>query len=176
MKEGDWVYSFSKGIWQITSVDDIESVFPSNSVYTTVHSKRFLNSSYKKSLSVESCSPVFIRPLPKTEIQKVNEIIKSNPKWYKEFLDFSKRVDSILNLTFYVADKNVRVKLKKSISIKFSKLDQGLTDLEIMKLLEREFQTNKQSSIRNLTAQFVSKQSEVKNKRLLYRELKFLDF
>ena len=176
MKEGDWVFSYSKGIWQIESVDDIESVFPSNSVYTSVHCKRFLNSSYKKSLSVESCSPVFIKPLPEQEIQKVNEIIKSNPKWYKEFLEFNKRVDSILNLSFYVTDKNVRVELKKSIAAKFSKLEQGFTDFEIMKLLENELEANKQSSIRNFTAQFVSRESEVKNKRLIYKELNFLDF
>lgn len=176
MKKGDWVYSFTKGIWQITSVEEIERIYPNNSVYTIVHCKRFLNLSYKKSLSVESCSPMFIRPLPKGEIQKVNEIISSNPKLYKEFLNFNKRVDSILNLTFYVANKDIRIEFKKSISTKFSKFTEGLTDIEILKLLEKEFEANMQSSIRNLTAQFVSKESEVKNKRLLYKELNFLDF
>lgn len=125
---------------------------------------------------MESCSPEFIKPLPQQEIQKVNEIIKSKPNWYKEFLEFHNRVDSILNLSFYVADKNVRAELKKSIAAKFSKFDEGFTDVEIVKLLENEFEANKQSSIRNLTAQFVSRESEVKNKRLLYKELNFLDF
>jgi len=176
MKEGDWVYSYSKGIWQITSIEDIESVFPDSSVYIIVYCKRFLNSSYKKSLSYESCSPKFIKPLPEEEIQKVNEIIKSKPKWYKEFLDYHKREDSILNLSFYVADENVRAELKKSIAAKFSKFTEGLTDFEILKLLENELEVNRQSSIRNFTAQFVSRESEVKNKRLIYRELDFLDF
>lgn len=176
MKVGNWVYSYTKGIWQITRIDEIESIFPDNSTEITVHCKRFLNSSYKKSITSESCAPDYIKQLSKKEVEKVNDIIKSKPNWYKEFQDFQDSTSSILNLTFYASDKKQRENLKNAIGKKCSTINEGLTDTQILKILKRELEINSQSSIRNFTAQFISENSEVRNKKLLYKKLEFCDF
>src|SRR5262245_32626990 len=114
MKVGDWVYSYSKGVWQIIRIEEIEQITPNISSRTTVHCKRFLNSSFKKSFAAESCAPEFIEPLPDEVLNKLNEVINLNPNWYNEFKDYNKSVDSVLNLTFHVADNKKRIELKKT--------------------------------------------------------------
>ena len=44
MKVGDWVNSYSKGIWQIVRIDEVENEFDEHTTQTIAHCKRFLNS------------------------------------------------------------------------------------------------------------------------------------
>lgn len=176
MKVGDWVNSYSKGIWQILRIDDVESEFGEHAIQTIVHCKRFLNSSYKKSFSAESCSDYFIKKLPESEVEKVNEIIKLNNRWYEEFLKYQQFVDSIYNLSLYVSNSTERDKFKKTIEEKCKSVNSGLSKNIINQLLLSELENNKKSKIRNFTAQFISVNSEIKDRKLIYREVRFLDF
>lgn len=176
MKVGDWVNSYSKGIWQIVRIDEVENEFDEHTTQTIVHCKRFLNSSYKKSFSAESCSEYFITKLSEFDVEKVNEIIKLNNKWYDEFLKYQKFVDSIYNLSLYVSNSSERNIFKKTIEEKFKSVNGGLSKKQINQLLLSELENNKKSTIRNFTAQFISKNSEIKDRQLIYKELKLLDF
>lgn len=105
----------------------------------------------------------------------MNEVIQANPRWYRDFLEYHRNLDSIFNLAFYVADETERSALKQGISEKCFHLTEGLNQRDILNLLAPELEGNKRSSIRNFTAQFVSVDSEVKQHQLVYRELSFLD-
>lgn len=176
MKVGDWVNSYSKGIWQILRIDEVESEFEEHATQTIVHLKRFLNSSYKKSFSAESCSDYFLSELNESEVEKVNDIIKLNNKWYEDFLNYQKFVDSIYNLSLYISDSTEREIFKKSVEEKCKNVNDGLSKKNINQLLLSELENNKKSTIRNFTAQFISINSEVKDRQLIYREVRFLDF
>jgi len=176
MKVGDWVNSYSKGIWQIARIDEVENEFGEHATQTIVHCKRFLNSSYKKSFSAESCSPYFISKLSESEVEKVNDIIKLNNKWHEEFLKYQKFVDTIYNLSLYVSIAAERKLFKKSIEEKCKGINGGLSKSTIDQLLVSELENNRKSTIRNFTAQFISVNSEIRDRKLVYREVRFLDF
>lgn len=176
MKVGDWVNSYSKGIWQILRIDEVENELEQHATQTIVHCKRFLNSSYKKSFSAESCSNYFITKISESELERVNEIIELNNKWYEEFLNYHKFVDSIYNLSLHVSNSTEREIFKKSIEEKCKSVNSGLSKNIINQLLSSELENNKKSTIRNFTAQFISINSEIKDRQLIYREVRFLDF
>lgn len=176
MKVGDWVNSYSKGIWQILRIDEVENELEQHATQTIVHCKRFLNSSYKKSFSAESCSNYFITKISESELERVNEIIELNNKWYEEFLNYHKFVDSIYNLSLHVSNSTEREIFKKSIVEKCKSVNSGFSKNIINQLLSSELENNKKSTIRNFTAQFISINSEIKDRQLIYREVRFLDF
>src|SRR5436189_4100911 len=67
---GDWVRSYSQGIWQVNRVlqdfyeiSDRRTTKREKSGRTLVFSKRLLNKSWKRSFSVEVCDITLTRPL-----------------------------------------------------------------------------------------------------------------
>lgn len=99
-----------------------------------------------------------------------------NNKWHEEFLNYQKFVNSISNLSLYVSNSTDRKRIKKSIEEKCKSVNAGLSKTIINQLLLSELENSKKSTIRNFTAQFISINSEIKDRQLIYREVRFLDF
>jgi hypothetical protein len=175
MNINDWVYSYSKGLWLITKIVNVDELFPIGTTRTSVFVKRLLNEKGKRSFSMESVHPSFIRALTASDKAVVDSFIKENPKVFNEFNTYYKQIDSILNLAFYVKDEEERTKFKEFSRDKFSNIQNGLNDTQIVKILE-EKRNDSRSSIRNITLQFVSVDSEVFENRLRYTMLNILDF
>jgi len=175
MNINDWVYSYSKGIWQIRRIINVDTLFPTKSSETSVFVKRLLNEKGKRSFSMESAHPSFIRPITARDKAVLDSFIKENPKVFKEFNSYYKPIDSILNLTFYVKNNEERNKFKEFVRDKFSDIQKGLDDMRIVKILEDKSSDNR-SSIRNITLQFVSVDSEVFENRYRYTQMIILDF
>jgi hypothetical protein len=175
MHINDWVYSYSKGIWQVTKIINVESLFPTKSSQTSVFVKRILNEKGKRSFSMESAHPSFIRPITVSDKAVLENFIKENPKAFNEFNSYHKPIDSILNLAFYVKDKGERDRFKEFALDKFSNIEDGLNDTQILKSLEDKL-SDERSSIRNITLQFVSVDSEVFENRYRYTQMNILDF
>ena len=58
IKVGDWVRSYGSGIWRvhrILELNDFDIQSQTNKPRTVIFSSRFVNDSYKRSFSTESC-------------------------------------------------------------------------------------------------------------------------
>jgi hypothetical protein len=175
LKINDWVYSYSKGLWQIIKIVNVVESFPTKTKRTSVFVKRLLNEKGKRSFSMESVHPSFIRPLTPNDKVVVESFIIGNPKAFNEFNSYYKKIDSILNLAFYVKNNKERNEFKKFASSKFSGIRNGLNDIQIGKILVDK-RNDSRSSIRNITLQFVSVDSETLENKLRYTILNILDF
>src|SRR6478735_2036146 len=100
IKVGQWVNSYSKGIFRIERIldryyDEFDPLTdPKKKVGDKyddriVVTKRLLNSKFKKSISYDSCSEFFIVPLDKEQKERLQEILKQNPDWLTELNDYS---------------------------------------------------------------------------------------
>jgi hypothetical protein len=175
MNINDWVYSYSKGLWQITKIINVDLLFPTKTTQTSVFVKRLLNEKGKRSFSMESAHPSFIRPISASDKAVVDGFIKENPKAFNEFNTYYRPIDSVLNLAFYVKDEEERSQFKKFVKDKFADIQKGLNDTEIEKIFENRMKDGR-SSIRNITVQFVSVDSEVFENRYRYTVMNILDF
>ncbi len=174
MKIGDWIKSYSVGIWQIYKILKYKVCDPASGKIedkVTVFSKRFINKSYKKSFSEECCSPAFVKPLPDEELKLLNAFIKENPLLHEKFKEYvPKELDSIYNAKIKIPeDKNVK-KVESLIH-----KDVLLTDVEINPYLEKLGLTTN-SKHYGWTAQFVSKGFSVKDGHLGYGFERILKF
>ncbi|MCG8839033.1 hypothetical protein G1K37_11815 [Tenacibaculum dicentrarchi] len=95
---GDWVNSYSKGIFRVEKIfkrfyDESSPLIPENCKIgdqqkNIVLSKRFLNSKFKKSLSYENCDESFISHLTKKELTELDKIISEKPKLVAELNEY----------------------------------------------------------------------------------------
>ena len=101
LKVGDWVRSYSSGIWQIYRIVEYKCLNPvtgDEQEKTTVFSKRFLSNSYKRSSKEECCDPLFVARLNSDENAKLDIFISENAELYKKFLAYEpKNIDCVYN-------------------------------------------------------------------------------
>lgn len=93
---GDWVNSYSKGIYRVERVleqyyEEYDVPPPGKQVgdrYISIVSKRLLNSKFKKSLDYESCSDYFVKPLDATQKTELQKVLDEKPELLKVLDDF----------------------------------------------------------------------------------------
>lgn len=98
IKIGDWVNSYSKGIYRVEKIieqfyDESSPVLDGNNIGDKVKdriviSKRLLNSSFKKALSYESCSESFVSHLETEQNTKFKKTLTDNPKLLTDIDDY----------------------------------------------------------------------------------------
>ena len=119
MEVGDWVKSYSAGIWRIYRIQNINSVnINTNEIEgrTAVFLARFLNKSFKRSFSQEVCDKAFVYPLEKGEQEKLNKFILDNPKLIQAFNSYKpKPLDSIYNVNIVVPEKTAKEELDNTL-------------------------------------------------------------
>src|SRR5687767_8739673 len=121
IKIGDWVYSYSKGIYVVERIitrcydeSNIELAPKGKQIgdeqdERIVVVKKFLNSVYKKTLGYEMCSEMLIRPLEQEAIKKVNEFIKQNPESYSQFANYNvPPIENLYNLRLNIEQEERR--------------------------------------------------------------------
>ncbi len=100
-KIGDWVRSYSNGIWQIYRILDYKCKDPVTDrevEKTTIFSKRFVSDSFKRSFKEECCDPAFVHLLVQADKLKLDTFIDRNPDLYQKFIDYeAKIIDCIFN-------------------------------------------------------------------------------
>lgn len=119
MEVGDWVNSYSAGIWRIYRIQNVKSVNIHTKECenrTAVFSARFLNSSFKRSFSQEVCNKAFVYPLENAEQEKLNQFILENPKLMEAFNSYKpKPLDSIYNANIVIPDTTTKEELEKML-------------------------------------------------------------
>lgn len=120
LKVGDWVRSYSAGIWQVYRILEykcLNAVTGEVQNKTTVFSKRFVSNSYKRSFKEESCDSSLVRHLSPNEGAELENFISENSKLYEQYLAYEpKGIDCIYNARIGVPESKNASEITKLLS------------------------------------------------------------
>ncbi len=170
---GDWVESYSPGIWQIyKNIKHKSNIMPSRrpKEMVIVFSKRFLTESFQYSVTEESCNSDLIVKLDNEKISKLNKFISENKALYDEFQQYQPRpIGVVYNARIAIPDNMSTTEVENMIS-----KDRFFTDKDISPYLEElGFNTKKMPS---WTIQFFCDDHECINDHLAYKFHRVLEF
>lgn len=155
-KPGDWVTSYSKGIYRVERIIDEyydesdRSILGDNTIgdkhkERTIVSKRLLNSKLKKSISYESCNEFFISNLSTPQYLELEKIIRENPKLLQELDEFQiPPITTIYNFNLQIDSKSDFEKTLLLVEYiqtgrTFIDIENEMQRLDILKLKPRNF-------------------------------------
>jgi len=173
IKIGDWVRSYGSGIWRVhrtLELNDFDIQSQSYKPRTIVFSSRFVNDSYKRSFSTESCDSAFVYHLDPDEKEELESFIDNNPELVAKFDAYKpKSIDAIYNANVNIPASGNTTDLEETLST-FQELN-----------LEQLYNLLIESKIGSIgakgwTAQFVSNNHECCKGKLLYRFSRVLAF
>ena len=173
IKIGDWVRSYSSGIWRvhrILELNDFDIQSQTNKPRTVIFSSRFVNDSYKRSFSTESCDSAFIYHLDSNEKEELDAFIGSNPELVVKFDAYKpKSIDAVYNANVNIPASGSQADLEEALS--------SFQELNLEQLYNQLIESKIGSSgAKGWTAQFVSSNHECFNGKLLYSFSKVLAF
>ncbi len=156
LKIGDWVNSYSKGIFRVEKIIDRYydeshlSILGENKIGDKfedriIVTKRFLNSKMKKFISYESCSEFFITSLEKEKIIELNQIIEQNPKLLIELNEYEiPEIIGVYNSQLQIETAEELQKVNELINFiengkSFLEIENEMKKLDILKLKPKFF-------------------------------------
>ena len=180
IKIGDWVNSYSKGIYRVEKIidkfyDESSPVLDGNKIGDkmkdrTIVSKRLLNSNFKKSINYESCSDHFVSPLDSQQMTELQKILTDNPKFLKELADY--QIPTLT--TIYNSDLKIdnETDLQTTLQL-INFIKDGRTFLEIQNEMKRlDIERLKPKNFGNYRFQLFNFDEEVIDKRKIWRDAK----
>ena len=183
IKVGQWVNSYSKGIFRIEKILDryYDEFAPitdpkkkAGDKYddSIVITKRLLNSKFKKSIGYDSCSEFFIVPLDKEQEERLNEILKQNPDWLTELSDYLiPDINSIYNWRVQLDSSTEMTKVEEIIKL----IETGQTLRQIHNEIDKRGLTkNFDRNFGNYLLQMTNVNQETVDKRYIWRNPKLI--
>ncbi|AOT08756.1 hypothetical protein [Pseudoalteromonas luteoviolacea] len=173
IKIGDWVRSYGSGIWRvhrILELNDFDIQSQTNKPRTVIFSSRFVNDSYKRSFSTESCDSAFVYHLDSNEKEELDAFMGSNPELVAKFDAYKpKSIDAVYNANVNIPASGSQADLEEALS--------SFQELNLEQLYNQLIESKIGSSVaKGWTAQFVSSNHECLNGKLLYSFSKVLAF
>lgn len=171
MKVGDWVRSYSSGIWQIDRILEYRCLDPlagQEAKKTTVFSRRFVSSSFKRAFGEEACDPAFVKLLGADELATLRDFIAQNTEMHEKFRAHQwKGIDCVYNA-------RIAVPRDRDLAAATAKLAGAgpIRDVDISSFLEGLGFDTKTRAFR--TAQFVSRNFECRDGYLVFKFLRVL--
>jgi hypothetical protein len=178
IKVGQWVNSYSKGIFRVEQIldryyDDYDPMIePGKKVgdkydHRIVISKRLLNSKFKKSISYESCSEYFTIPLDKETNQELKRVLKENPDWLKDLNNFEiPEIKSIYNWPVQLKSGPEKNKVKEIRKL----IESGRTLKQIHNEIDkRGLEKNFDQNFGNYLLQMTNINHETVDKKYIWR-------
>ena len=179
---GDWVNSYSKGIYRIEKIIDRyydesdRSILFDNKIgdkYADriIVTKRLLNSKFKKSIGYESCSEDFISYLDRKQFAELKKIIAKNPEFLVELDKYKIPVlKSIYNSPLQINDKGDLEKVSDLIAFiktgrTFLEIENEMSRLDILKFIPKNYG--------NYNFQLINYDEEYLDKRKVWRDALF---
>lgn len=181
---GDWVYSYSPGIWRVYRVlQGVQEVrFKLEEPKRTsrsrfVFSKRLVDGAWKPSFIAETASADVVSPLSDDDRRRLEAFIATNPQILQEFEAFEpEEIDFVLNLRLNIPVSFGRDRLQRLIDGAFAGIgNHGSTNDEILQLLAAsELARHVSTGMSNATLQFLCKGHEVRNNEYVFREARLI--
>lgn len=179
IKAGDWVTSYSKGIYRVERVitryydefdvaDEEDKKVGDAYSDKLIISKRLLTSGYKKSLGYDSCSDLFIKPLNKATLRAVNDILSVNPTWLESLDKYEiPPIRSIYNMELALKTRNDVALIKEFMPF----IRHGRTSKEVKKeMRKRQLDQYIPETFGNYILQLINVDNEQRAKRTVWRE------
>ena len=177
---GDWVNSYSKGIYRVERIldryyDESDPTLDGNKIGDkykdrTIVSKRLLNSKFKKSLDYESCSEYFIKHLDEVQSAELEKILAQKPTLLKELDDYKiPTLESIYNSELQIDNENDLQKILQLVEF----IKEGKTFLEIQNEMKHlDLLRLKPKYFGNYLFQIFNFDEEYLDKRKIWRDAK----
>ncbi len=165
LKIGDWVRSYSKGVWQIYRIEKFGELDPVTGAIRhreSIFSKRFVNNAFKRSFSTECCSPDFVEKLDNSALKDLESFIADNKALYSKFINYvQKTVDLIYNARISIPEGKSSDSVEEELS--------GLVDVKAEDLIgllnEKGYKVNTHPS---WVAQFIANDHKCKDGQIMY--------
>lgn len=180
IKIGDWINSYSKGIYRVEKIidqfyDESSPILDGNKIGDKMKdkiiiSKRLLNSKFKKSINYESCSDYFVSHLDKGQMAELQKTLADNPKFLKELDDY--QIPTLT--TVYNSDLKIDndIDLKTTMQL-INFIKGGKTFLEIQNEMKRlDILRLKPKNFGNYKFQLFNFDEEYIDKRKIWRDAK----
>jgi hypothetical protein len=184
LKVGDWVNSYSKGIFRVEKIieryydESYSSILEGNKIGDKfkdriIVTKRFLDSKMKKSMSYESCSESFITFLSKEKLIELNQIIEQNPKLLAELNEYEiPKIIGVYNSELQIETLEELQKVTELLKFvengkSFLEIENELKRLDILKLKPKYFG--------NYNFQLFNFDEEYIEKKKIWREAKLTE-
>ena len=180
IKIGDWVNSYSKGIYKVEKIfeqfyDESSPDLDGNKIGDkikdrTIVSKRLLNSKFKKAISYESCSEYFVSHLDIGQNAELKKTLLDNPKLLIELNDYKlPTTTTIYNSDLKIDnDTDLQTTLQLIDFIKngktFIEIEHEMKRLDILRLKPKDFG--------NYSFQLFNFDEEYIDKRKIWRDAK----
>jgi hypothetical protein len=179
LKKGDWVNSYSKGIFRIENIiqeyyDESErSILNGNSIgdpheTKTIILKKLLTSSFKKSLDYESCNETFVSKLSPDQQQQLDLALKEKPELIQALDGYTiPALKSVYNMPLRIDTTEDLEKVNSLISFigagrTFSDIEAEMHRLDIYRLKPENFG--------NYMFQLVNFDFEYREKKKIWRD------
>jgi hypothetical protein len=183
MRSDDWIYSCSKGIWQVSRLLRGFNEFqydlnapPVKSRKVFVFSKRLANSAWKRSFDTEVCEASLTKPLSAADAKRVKELFAANPGLKAAFDAYDPKPISLnMNLAMHLPN---RTRLEGLCTSQLRPaLASGLALPRILDLLESAglFAAIGKFPI-NTTLQLVCENHELRDGDFVFRTCRILPF
>ena len=181
LKIGDWVNTYSKGIYRVERIidryyDESNSSIPDENKIgdkykdRIIVSKRLLNSKFKKSISYDSCSEYYVSHLDAKQRVDLEKIINANPIFLTQLDAYEiPTITTVYNSNLQIDNKE---DLEKVLTlVEFIKI--GKTFLEIENEMKRlDILKLKPKFYGNYKFHFCNYNEECKDKRKIWRDAK----
>lgn len=175
---GDWVNSYSKGIFRIEQIVDqyYDESYPAleqnklgdKMSKRIIISKRLLNSKYKKSISYESCNEEFVSPLSESQSLELEKVLAKSPEFLEELNEYEiPSRKTIYNMELQIDNKDDLKKISKLMDF----IENGKTFIEIQNEMKRtDLFRLKTKPFGNYLFQLINFNDELRQKRKVWRE------
>ena len=180
IKIGDWVNSYSKGIYRVEKIidqyyDESDADLDENKIGDKnedriIVTKRLLNSKLKKSISYESCSENFISHLDTKQISDLEKTLTDNPKLLTELDEY--KIPTLI--TIYNSDLQIDNDADLQTTVKLINfIKEGKTFLEIQNEMKRlDIFRLQPKNFGNYSFQLFNFDEEYIDKRKIWRDAK----
>ncbi len=178
VKKGDWIYSYSKGIFRIEEIieryyEEDTPLLGDNKVgdkmpTRTIISKKFLTATFKKSFGFESCDESCVSKLLKKDRNKLEKLLNLRPELLKEFNEFKIPQRQTVHNTEIQIDNESDLK-KMNLLVEF--INKGKTYIDIQnEMLKLDLLRLKAEYSGNYLLQYMNYNDELVNKRKVWRD------
>jgi len=186
LKVGDWVNSYSKGIFRVEKI--IDRYYDESNSTTLgenkigdkyedriIVTKRFLNSKMKKSISYESCSEFFITFLSKEKVIELNQLIEQNPKLLAELNEYEiPKIIGVYNSQLQIETEEELQKVTELVKFiengkSFLEIENEMGRLDILKLKPKYF-GNYNFQLFNFDVEYIEKKQIWREAKLTKKE------
>ncbi len=173
---GDWVNSYSKGVYRIEFIideyyDESSHILNNNEVgdkqeLRTIVSKRLLNSNFKKSISYESCSEAFISHLNNSQNVELKKVLTEIPTLLKDLENYKIPIRTAVYNSYLQIENRDELNLANQL---VGYIKNGKTFLQIENEMKR-LDIVKPMNYGNYDFQFFNYDNEYIDKRMIWKD------